>query len=485
MLAFHAWQRKGGYRFEAYEEHIKAGEYSDDTQLLIATARSILRGKNWAFTLSAHELPLWLLCERGGGGATKRAARTWLSGGRPWKQPNKQLQSYFNAGGNGVAMRVLPHVLKPGQTWEELMRDVMRNGILTHGHPRALLGAIVYAYAAWSIIHTSLPLPLGGVIQELLDNRTQWEILPSNMESSTSDWLDAANQAFPHGYEVEWKCTVQEVCDGLTMIHKAIHEQGALLYDQPILDHLGCFGRTRGSGIVAALAVCYLFSVYVSDPVTGLRTIAFARSADTDTLASMLAGLFGLVHGSTWIPTTLQHVQDHTLIADIADRLTRLRSQGEAESIPRWSEQHTRQVLETLQAHQNTALSIGILGHARVISHRTLKPLTRNVLRADEWCLHTDAGQTIYVSQTRQASSSKNTQDTRINQEIDGESVEIALQILRKILHSSAESRESLYTIIADQWSNLTDANPQFIVSRLEQFLHVVHEHVVHEDDVH
>lgn len=405
-LAFQAWQRKRGYRFEAYEEHIKAGEYSDDTQLLIATARSILRSKDWAYTLSVHEIPLWLLYERGGGGATKRAARTWLSGIGPWTQPKKQLQSYFDAGGNGVAMRVLPHVLKPGQTWEELMRDVMRNGILTHGHPRALLGAIVYAYVAWWIIHTSPPLPLGGAIQELLDNRTQWAVLRSNMQSSTSDWLEVANQSFPHGYEVEWKRTVQEICDGLTMIHKAIHEQGALLNDQAILDSIGCFGKTRGSGVVAALAVFYLFSVYVSDPVTGLRTIAFARYADTDTLASMLAGLFGLVYGSAWIPPTLRHVQDHHLIADIADRMARLRSQREAESIPHWSEQHTKQVLETLQAHQDTTLSIGILGHAKVISHRTLKPLTRSILGADEWCLHTDAGQTLYITQARQASSS-------------------------------------------------------------------------------
>jgi ADP-ribosylglycohydrolase len=491
-LTFQPWRRKGGYRYAAYEEHIKAGEYSDDTQLLIATARSILHGKHWGTVLSKHELPLWLLYERGGGGATKRAARAWLSGGKPWAQPKKQLQSYFNAGGNGVAMRILPHVLKPGQARAQMMRDVMRNGILTHGHPRALLGAIVYAHAAWWITHTSTPLPFGGAIQDLLDQRTEWEVLPRNTEGSTTGWLDAADHAFPNGYEVEWKRTVQEICDGLTMIHKAIHEQGALLNDRAILERLGCFGKTNGSGVVATLAVLYLFSVHASDPVTGLRTIAFAKSADTDTLASMLGGLFGLVYGLEWIPTPLQHVQDHDLIRDIADRLTRSSFSGEGESIPRWSDQDTQQVIETLQASQAGArLPLGILGNAEVISHRRLEPITRTVLRADEWYLRTDTGQTIYMTQPQRAPSSapskkqeagatpeeQETPDTaQTDQGLSEETVQAALGMLKVALQSPTESPEALHTLITDQWDNLADADQEAIVARLERFIQVVRE---------
>ncbi len=404
-LTFQPWRRKGGSRFQAYEEHIKAGEYSDDTQLLIATARSILRSKNWAPILSRQELPLWLLYERGGGGATKRAARVWLSGGPPWKPPKRQLQSYFDAGGNGVAMRILPHVLKTGQTREHLMRDVMRNGILTHGHPRALIGAIVYAHAAWWITRTSTPLPLGGVIEELLDNRAEWEVFPGHTEGSTAGWLDAANYAFPHGYEAEWKKTVQEICDGLVTVHAAIRKQGALLNDQAMLERLGCFGKMNGSGVVAALAVLYLFSVHITDPITGLRTMAFAKSADADTLASMLGGLFGLTLGLEWIPASLQQVQDHDLIGDIADRLVRSSFQQEGVPIPGWNEQHTQQVLEKLRTNQTADLSLGILGDAKVVSHQALKPMTRTILRADEWRLQTDAGQTIYITQAQRAPS--------------------------------------------------------------------------------
>ena len=49
----------------------------------------------------------------GGGGATKNAAKSWLFGIRPWdnKRGQKDLKRYVDAGGNGVSMRILPHIL--------------------------------------------------------------------------------------------------------------------------------------------------------------------------------------------------------------------------------------------------------------------------------------------------------------------------------------------------------------------------------------
>ena len=47
-LAFQSWRRRCGGRFYLHEEQISAGEYSDDTQLLLATARSLRYGEQWA-----------------------------------------------------------------------------------------------------------------------------------------------------------------------------------------------------------------------------------------------------------------------------------------------------------------------------------------------------------------------------------------------------------------------------------------------------
>lgn len=72
---FEEWTRRGGGRFYPYEEVIHSGEYSDDTQLTLAVARSrIHHGPAWWKAFTRIELPLWILYERGGGGATKRAA---------------------------------------------------------------------------------------------------------------------------------------------------------------------------------------------------------------------------------------------------------------------------------------------------------------------------------------------------------------------------------------------------------------------------
>ena len=72
-LEFRTWTRRNGGRFHPYDETIGAGEYSDDTQLTLAVARSRTHhGSNWWKAFMQVELPRWTIYERGGGGATKR-----------------------------------------------------------------------------------------------------------------------------------------------------------------------------------------------------------------------------------------------------------------------------------------------------------------------------------------------------------------------------------------------------------------------------
>ena len=112
---FRDWVRNGGTRFATYKDPVRAGEYSDDTQLLMAVARSCLRGHQWWQWFATVEMPQWPLYQRGGGGAVLRAARAWTKGRPPWiAQDAKEIsaaQRYFDAGGNGVAMRIAPHAI--------------------------------------------------------------------------------------------------------------------------------------------------------------------------------------------------------------------------------------------------------------------------------------------------------------------------------------------------------------------------------------
>lgn len=70
---FYRWKRYTGGRYWRHDEEILAGEYSDDTQMILAVARSIITGE-WEKNFSTVELPFWLEYERGGGRAVKNAA---------------------------------------------------------------------------------------------------------------------------------------------------------------------------------------------------------------------------------------------------------------------------------------------------------------------------------------------------------------------------------------------------------------------------
>lgn len=57
-LRYEDWIKRGGGRFQAFEEHIPAGSYSDDTQLILAVARALRRSRRaWWEILAYEELP--------------------------------------------------------------------------------------------------------------------------------------------------------------------------------------------------------------------------------------------------------------------------------------------------------------------------------------------------------------------------------------------------------------------------------------------
>ena len=147
-----SWKRSAGNRFNSYEQTIGAGEYSDDTQLILITARSLLKGNDWSKYFAGYELPLWLMYERGAGKTLLEAANGWKKFLAPWNEKSKFTKAYYGSGANGAAMRVLPHSLLPDLSLEDLLGQVTLNSIITHGHPRAILGALLYSSAVRYLI---------------------------------------------------------------------------------------------------------------------------------------------------------------------------------------------------------------------------------------------------------------------------------------------------------------------------------------------
>jgi len=84
---FVSWKKLVGGKWWGYEERIEQGEYSDDTQLTLAVARSIAEtGQFEPERFAYEELPLWLQYERGGGRSVKTAARRLVGKNADWRR---------------------------------------------------------------------------------------------------------------------------------------------------------------------------------------------------------------------------------------------------------------------------------------------------------------------------------------------------------------------------------------------------------------
>lgn len=319
-LEFEAWRRREGGSYGAHEQTVRAGDVSDDTQLTLAVARSLVRGPRWYEHLTSVELPLWTVYERGGGGASKRASQSWLRGQEPWSSEVRpeNVRRYFEAGGNGAAMRVLPHCIEAqgrARGYEELSARLDLDAAATHGHPRALVGSRVYGWAAWWALQRTNKLAYGELLERTIDAAEDWGARPA----LPSSWIDAARR---HGYDFDaaWGKVVAETLvllregrDGLA--------HGAVAIDRDVLERLGAFSKASGSGTVTATAAIFLAGRYLSQPQQGLLTAAFSRGADTDTLAAMTAGLLGCLAGDDWLWPLSRRVQDADYVGSLAEQL--------------------------------------------------------------------------------------------------------------------------------------------------------------------
>ena len=400
-VEFRTWTRRSGGRFRPYDEVIQAGEYSDDTQLTLAVGRSRTNhGADWWKAFMRAELPRWTLYERGGGGATKRAAQAWVKGGPPWLAGSAgAVRRYFDAGGNGVAMRVLPHALFLAGQGDPaaVVHDVVRDGTATHGHPRALVGATAYGYAAWSLVRRTRTLGFGELLDLLLDERDAWGAFPDAQRGGGA-WLEAANRVFEEPYERLWERTVGEMRELLEQARNGVRA-GALADDRAVLDDLGCFGRFKGAGTVTAAAAAYLSARHAAQPAQGVLRAAFEQGADTDTLAAMTGGLLGCLGGDDWLPAPWRKVQDAAYLRRLAGRVAQGPSRAEHRAVE--TPARARAVLADLARTSDQEVALG--GDTRVwpTALPDLKSASKSVaVRA--WRLRTREGQTLYVTKVEQ-----------------------------------------------------------------------------------
>ena len=403
---FSPWRRREGGQFAAHEIKIEAGEYSDDTQLILALARAFRAEDQWWERWTSVELPFWLLYERGGGAATKHAARSWNKGKPPWI--DRDSPRYFEAGGNGVAMRVLPHCMRGASCddFGSVAVAVVRDGIATHGHPVAHVGALAYAFALWRAFRWRQNLDYGELISETRASVSTWSRFPDYLPQ---EWRDAAEQHFSGEHVRAWTSSVDQMVKLLDLSQTAMG-QGALSIDKETLDSLGAFDRrTLGAGTVTAAGALFLASRYASRPSRGIVAGAFCHGADTDTLASMTGGLLGAVNGADWIAGVAAKVQDHGLLRSTASALLvpkPAKTDGEASltAVRRFS-----RGLGGRSVGDAVALPDGRRGVVERLTDLPTK--TRNEIKS--YVFSTDDGQTLHITKRRRKIDRVSPRDTR------------------------------------------------------------------------
>jgi ADP-ribosylglycohydrolase len=401
---FRAWDRYGGSQYQKYIDPVAAGEYSDDTQLILATARAVL-SPDWFTTLIDTELPLFLLYQRGAGGATLRACRSWATGSPPWQsgtsqKAGKSQQQYFSAGGNGVAMRIAAHVIVgAADSRRDLVAQVVRDGATTHGHPRALVGAAAYAVALHALLTAKGTLEYGELPAHVAADDS-WQIPEIAFSALPDEWIEAATQLQPDLISW-WKTAVKETRELLSRTTTGM-KSGILGNDLDVLEALGCFDkRVNGAGTITAAAAIYLASRSAPRPQSGLVRAAFLKRADTDTIASMTAGLLGALHGQDWLEPFSSQVQDRDYIAHLADRCTSL-ALGETRVTSSPAQPVREDDLRSFREHLETAdQAATILPGGRLVesTHRTSLE-ARTKARASRWLLNVE-GQTMVVDLIR------------------------------------------------------------------------------------
>ena len=313
--SFSPWKRKNKNPFW-HIETINGGEYSDDTQLTLAVARCLL-SMDWKQQFTKVEYPFWTKYERGAGKAVKRAAFFWEKGNAPWKD-NDYVKAYYAAGGNGGAMRILPHIIKNhNQDITITLGEVVENVILSHGHPRAILGATCYAYALDYLFRKQTKLEYLEIIDVLLETRNIWGAVP---EDNIAEWLDFAKKNAGYDYALEWNKIYIRMVNMLEFIKKSLGS-GLLSEDEYVLKYLGAYSEFAGAGDIGIVTAVYFFSKYVNTPELAISIPATSYGTDTDTIASMTGGLIGAFSGMDWIPLEWRSVQDYSYILDISAKL--------------------------------------------------------------------------------------------------------------------------------------------------------------------
>jgi poly(ADP-ribose) glycohydrolase ARH3 len=236
------------------------GSFTDDTQMTVAVAESLLRARKFDGLDLARTFAAGYEEKRGYGAGT-RAAIEMLRAGVPWDEagPRVHVGGSF---GNGAAMRVAPVGLLYHEDPERCGQAARDTARVTHSHELGMEGANLQAQAV------AMAVRLAGR-----------SFSPVGFLKAISDHVKM------HGGPFRGKLTVAE----------RLLETGATP-EQAIAD--------LGHGVAAIDSVPTAIYAFARHPHSFEEAVVFAVNlgGDTDTLGAMAGAIAGAYHGEGAIP---------------------------------------------------------------------------------------------------------------------------------------------------------------------------------------
>lgn len=320
-----AWNRRVGGKYGVPVD-LPAGCYSDDTQLRLAASRAISAHGFDVEAFAKVELTVWPSYALGGGRASKAAAQNLSKSAATWS--TNFFPGWTDAGGNGAAMRIQPHVWAAQPGWNHLT-DVIRNAVVTHGHPRGIVGAVLHAAAlTWALERGRTPVPAdwADLLEIVADARHVFDFDPE----LSAFWKPQWEQEKRRSFDEAWMQTVGEC--GELFKRSLSPLRGLIDRDTNNLDVLRApyeslietlnlrAAENRGSAIATTVAAIVLAATLPEHPAQAAVLASQTLGTDTDTIATMTAAMVAAANPIA----PIDPVQDAKYLANEARRLDRI-----------------------------------------------------------------------------------------------------------------------------------------------------------------
>lgn len=260
-----------GKTFLGSEHHkLEPGQYSDDTQMSIMVAESLIEHNGFDPKDLSERYVDWMISGRARGwGKTTLMAIQNLVAGKNWTE-----SGVAGSEGNGTAMRAAPFGVYYRDDIKTLIEVVKVDSAITHASSEAEAGALAIALAAAAGVNKDTE----NLLQRI------WEFLPdSRVKSSIFSLPSLVNSPF--------------------------------IKPAQALTILGTKANVRET--VPSALYCFMkFDNYYDAVLCSIKA-----GGDTDTTAAIVGGLFGAKLGITAIDKSFHTVEDFDRLVELDSKL--------------------------------------------------------------------------------------------------------------------------------------------------------------------